>query len=37
MEEIDHIIESVPPVVEYLRSISPVWEELENGTRKHLI
>ena len=37
MEEIDHIIESVPPVVEYLRSISPVWEELENGTRKHHI
>ena len=37
MEQIDHIIESVPPVVEYLRSISPVWEELENGTRKHLI
>ena len=37
MEEIDHIIESVPPVVEYLRSFSPVWEELENGTRKHLI
>ncbi len=37
MEEINHIIESVPPVVEYLRSISPVWEELENGTRKHLI
>ena len=37
MEEIDHIIKSVPPVVEYLRSISPVWEELENGTRKHLI
>ena len=37
VEEIDHIIESVPPVVEYLRSISPVWEELENGTRKHLI
>ena len=37
LEQIDHIIESVPPVVEYLRSISPVWEELENGTRKHLI
>ena len=37
MEEINHIIESVPPLVEYLRSISPVWEELENGTRKHLI
>ena len=37
MEEIDHIIEVVPSVVEYLRSISPVWEELENGKRKHLI
>ena len=37
MEEIDHIIEVVPGVVEYLRSISPVWEELENGKRKHLI
>ena len=37
MEEIDHIIEVVPGIVEYLRSISPVWEELENGKRKHLI
>ena len=37
MEEIDHIIEVVPGVVEYLRSISPVWEELENGKREHLI
>ena len=36
-EEIDYIIREVPKVVEYLRSISPVWEELENGTRKHLI
>ena len=37
MEQIDHIIKVVPEVVSYLRSISPVWEELENGTRKHLI
>lgn len=37
MEQIDHIIEVVPKVVEYLRGMSPVWEELENGTRKHLI
>lgn len=36
-EEIDYIIEEVPKVVEYLRSISPVWEELEKGERKHLI
>ena len=37
MEEIDHIIEVVPGIVEYLRSISLVWEDLENGKRKHLI
>ncbi len=37
MEEIDHIIEVVPGIVEYLRSISPVWEDLENGKRQHLI
>ena len=36
-DEIEHIIETVPRVVEYLRSMSPVWEELENGTRKHLL
>lgn len=36
-EEMRYIVEEVPKVVEYLRSISPVWEELENGTRKHLI
>jgi cysteine desulfurase len=36
-DEIEHIIEAVPRVVEYLRNISPVWEELENGTRKHLL
>ena len=37
MDEIDHIIEVVPKVVAYLRSISPVWDELEKGTRPHLI
>ena len=37
MEEIDHIIKVVPEIVSYLRDISPVWEELENGTKKHLI
>lgn len=36
-EEIDYIIAEVPKVVEYLRSISPVWEALEKGERKHLI
>ena len=28
MEQIDHIVEVVPKVVKYLRSISPVWDEL---------
>lgn len=37
MEQIDHIIEVVPKVVEYLRNMSPVWDELEKGERKHLI
>ena len=37
MEQIDHIVEVVPRVVEYLRSISPVWDELEKGQLKHLI
>lgn len=37
MEEIDHIIANVPKVVEFLRSISPVWDELEKGEREHLI
>ncbi len=37
MEQIDHIIEVVPKVVEYLRNMSPVWDELEKGERAHLI
>ena len=37
MEEIDHLIEVVPRVVAYLRNMSPVWDELEKGQRKHLI
>jgi len=37
MEEIDHIVKVVPKVVEYLRNMSPVWDELEKGQRPHLI
>lgn len=36
-EEIAYICNAVPQVVGRLRAMSPVWEELENGTRKHLI
>ena len=37
MEEIDYILDQVPGVVEYLRNISPVWDELEKGERAHII
>ena len=37
MEQIDHIIETVPKVVDYLRNMSPVWDELQKGERQHLI
>ena len=37
MEEIDHIIATVPKVVDYLRAMSPVWDELQKGQRPHLI
>ena len=36
-EEIDHILAVTPGIVEYLRNISPVWDELEHGQRKHVI
>ncbi len=36
-EEIDHILTVVPQVVEYLRGMSPVWDELERGVKPHLI
>ena len=36
-EEIDHILAVVPQVVEYLRSISPVWRDLINGKREFIL
>ena len=36
-EEIEHIIKTVPEVVQYLRNMSPVWDELERGVKPHLI
>lgn len=36
-EDADAILKAVPEVVEYLRSISPVWDDLVKGRRKHLI
>lgn len=36
-QEIEKTIEATKEVVEYLRKISPVWQELEKGERKHVI
>lgn len=36
-EEITHILASVPGVVGYLRSISPIWDDLQKGLREHII
>ena len=36
-EEIDHILKVVPEVVAYLRSISPVWRDLQVGKREYIL
>ena len=36
-EEIDHILTVVPQVVSYLRSISPVWSDLQCGKREYIL
>ena len=36
-EEIDHILEVVPQVVQYLRNISPVWRDLQTGKRTYIL
>ncbi len=35
--DVDHILSVVPGVVEYLREMSPVWEDLETGRQAHRI
>ena len=36
-EEIDHILKVVPEVVERLRSMSPVWRDLQSGKREYIL
>ena len=37
MEEMVYVAKEVRQVVEYLRDMSPVWEELEKGEKPHII
>ena len=36
-EEVDHILQTVPQVVSYLRNMSPVWRDLQNGIREYIL
>ena len=35
--EVDYLLEKIPPVVQYLRDMSPVWKDLERGAKPHLL
>ena len=37
MEEVEYMIEAVTEVVRYLRSISPMWRDLETGKKPHIL
>ncbi|MCR5590919.1 MAG: cysteine desulfurase [Lachnospiraceae bacterium] len=36
-EDIEYIIKSVRETVEYLRSFSPIWRDLEAGVKEHIL
>ena len=36
-EEVDHILQCVPQVVQRLRDMSPVWRDLQNGQREYIL
>ena len=36
-EEVDHILKVVPEVVSHLRSMSPVWRDLQTGKREYIL
>ena len=36
-EDVEYILQSVPDIVEYLRSISPLWKDKVNGKRAFLL
>ena len=37
MEEMEHIVKTVPEVVNYLRNMSPVWRDLQTGKRQYIL
>ncbi len=36
-QEVDHILEVVPKVVQLLRNMSPVWRDLQTGKREYIL
>ena len=36
-EEVEYILQKVPEVVSYLRNMSPVWRDLQNGIREYIL
>ena len=36
-EEIDYILKELPPIVEYLRNMSPVWKDLVKGNKNFIL
>ena len=36
-EEVDHILNCVPKVVQQLRNMSPVWRDLQTGKREYIL
>ena len=36
-EDVEHILKVVPEVVGYLRNMSPVWRDLQNGKREYIL
>ena len=36
-EEVDYMLQVIPEVVAYLRSMSPVWKELVSGKRQFIL
>ncbi len=37
MDEVEYVIKELPGIIEYLRNMSPVWEDLEKGVTEHVI